>query len=91
MHFDIACTLSLNLDNMQTTRMQAPAHELAELLPGFYLLILTTVHLHCEAEIQPRRRTEKLFKMLWIGGLRQEGEDPPSVVVDQHDSEVKPV
>ena len=76
---------------MQTPAIQSPANSLAELLPVLHLLILSTIHLHCKTKIQPRWRAEKLFKMLWISSLWQEGENPPSVIVDQHDGQIKPM
>src|SRR6266699_95457 len=62
--------------------MKSADHCFTKLLPASNLLKLPVIHLYREAEIQACWRAEKLFKMLWISCLRQEGEDTAAVTHD---------
>ncbi len=91
MHFDIAGAFGRHLNNVQAASGSSQVHCLAELFPVLDPLKPSAEHLHRETKVQSRRRAKKLLKMLWIGCLWQEGEDTPAIVIDKHDSQVKPV
>ena len=90
MHCDVLARSVRHLDHMQAAALHSPgSHGVAELLPARRLLIAGRRTSPRRAKIQASGRAEKLLKMLWIGGLRQEGENAPAVVVQQHDGSVQ--
>ena len=89
MHANIACTFSNNFDDLQTALIEALLNALAVLFPGVDLAIAATVHLDSGPEIESGRRAEELLKVFWMCGLREKGEDAPSIVIDQNNSQIE--